>query len=134
MKKVIEKNLISGLLPYLNNIRSHNDLGHPICQNLRDGLWLCDYIYHRLMKDNPVLTEIGRIIRTLFSPLHEIPYDLRPCYFEALFSLIYETTFEQLMEKLSLSVFSYRETKYELNDFFHTSNNLLFNRKIFVFV
>ncbi|KAK6104908.1 glycogen debranching enzyme [Brugia pahangi] len=92
---------LQGLLPYLNDIRFHNDLGHPICQNLRDGLWLCDYIYHRLSKHNPMLTEIARIIRILFLPLHEVPYDLRPCYFEALFSLIYETTLEQLMKKLS---------------------------------
>ncbi|CAG9534789.1 unnamed protein product, partial [Cercopithifilaria johnstoni] len=92
---------LQGLLPYLNDIRFHNDLGHPICQNLRDGLWLCNYIYHRLRNHNPVLTEIARIIRILFLPLREIPYDLRPCYFEALFSLIYETTLEQLMKKLS---------------------------------
>uniref|UniRef100_A0A915PP57 Glycogen debranching enzyme n=1 Tax=Setaria digitata TaxID=48799 RepID=A0A915PP57_9BILA len=92
---------LQGLLPYLNDIRFHNDLGHPICQNLRDGLWLCKYIYHRLEKRSPFLTEIARIIRILFSPLHDVPYDLRPCYFEALFSLIYETTLEQLMKKLS---------------------------------
>lgn len=52
-----------------------------------------------------MLSEIARIVRILFLPLREVPYDLRPCYFEALFSLIYETTLEQLMKKLSPSVF-----------------------------
>ncbi|VBB30985.1 unnamed protein product [Acanthocheilonema viteae] len=99
--KILDYCGLQGLLPYLNDIRSHNDLGHPICQNLRDGLWLCGYIYHRLRNNNPVLAEIARIIRILFLPLREVPYDLRPCYFEALFSLIYKTTLEQLMEKLS---------------------------------
>ncbi|MCP9263699.1 Glycogen debranching enzyme [Dirofilaria immitis] len=64
---------LQGLLPYLNDIRFYNDLGHPICQNLRDGLWLCDYIYHRLNKCNPLLAEIARIIQTLFLPLHDVP-------------------------------------------------------------
>ncbi|EFO20837.2 hypothetical protein LOAG_07652 [Loa loa] len=96
---------LQGLLPYLNDIRFHNDLGHPICQNLRDGLWLCNYIYDRLNKNNPALAEIGRIIQILFLPLHEVPYDLRPCYFEALFSPF--ATASVYVQSLALSSVSF---------------------------
>lgn len=33
----------------MSSIRANNDLGHPICQNLREGNWLMDYTAQRLM-------------------------------------------------------------------------------------
>lgn len=102
-------------MPYLNEIRFHNDIGHPICQNIRDGLWLSDYIHDRLSKRNSALAEIAQIIRQLFLPLQDIPYDLMPCYFEALFSIIYETTMEELMEKLSRFVFLFLCFSFSVN-------------------
>ncbi|PAV72197.1 hypothetical protein WR25_00028 isoform A [Diploscapter pachys] len=38
---------LQGLKPILDKIRINNDLGHPLCQNLRDGLWLPEYIVKR---------------------------------------------------------------------------------------
>ena len=35
----------------LGAIRPNNDLGHPVCNNLRDGDWLPNYIAARLMFD-----------------------------------------------------------------------------------
>ena len=32
----------------LNDVRERNDLGHPLCGNLRDGNWLPEYIAKRL--------------------------------------------------------------------------------------
>lgn len=32
----------------LGELRPGNDLGHPLCQNLRTGNWLMDYICERL--------------------------------------------------------------------------------------
>ena len=33
----------------LGSIRAKNDLGHPLCNNLRDGDWLPSYIAKRLL-------------------------------------------------------------------------------------
>ena len=33
----------------LGQVRSHNDLGHPLCGNLRDGDWMPSYIANRLL-------------------------------------------------------------------------------------
>jgi len=37
-----------GVMSVLSKIRAKNDLGHPLCNNLRDGNWMCDYIVNRL--------------------------------------------------------------------------------------
>ncbi|KAF1745389.1 hypothetical protein MXB_3007 [Myxobolus squamalis] len=37
-----------GIQNILSKIKSTNDLGHPLCKNLRDGYWLLDFIVTRL--------------------------------------------------------------------------------------
>lgn len=39
---------LAGVATVLSEIRVVNDLGHPLCGNLRDGDWLPDYIVGRL--------------------------------------------------------------------------------------
>lgn len=39
---------LTGVVTVLSEIRVINDLGHPLCGNLRDGDWLPDYIVGRL--------------------------------------------------------------------------------------
>lgn len=91
---------LQGLIPVLERIREHNDLGHPLCQNLRDGVWLADYIHARLRK-YAGLEKIADIFQSVFEPLKNIPYYLRPCYFEACVSYLYQKTREALFAKLS---------------------------------
>ena len=38
----------SGVMSLLSEIRVNNDLGHPLCENLRQGDWLMDYVVGRL--------------------------------------------------------------------------------------
>ena len=37
-------------MPLLQHIREKNDLGHPLCGNLREGLWLADHTVNRLRR------------------------------------------------------------------------------------
>ena len=41
---------LEGWMHALRHIMQYNDLGHPLCANLREGTWAFDYIYSRLMK------------------------------------------------------------------------------------
>jgi hypothetical protein len=41
--------LSTGLMSVLSKIRANNDLGHPLCNNLRDGDWMCQYVVKRLV-------------------------------------------------------------------------------------
>lgn len=34
----------------MSSIRTNNDLGHPLCHNLREGNWLMEYTAQRLMR------------------------------------------------------------------------------------
>lgn len=40
----------SGIISEMATIRVQNDLGHPICDNIRQGDWLADYTANRLMQ------------------------------------------------------------------------------------
>jgi len=41
---------LEGWIHPLRHIMKFNDLGHPLCGNLREGTWAMDYIYSRLEK------------------------------------------------------------------------------------
>ncbi|KHN79240.1 Glycogen debranching enzyme [Toxocara canis] len=92
-------------MPVLNRIRENNDLGHPLCCNLRDGVWLCEYIVNRLTRYEPT-KELGHIVERMFEPLKSVQHYLRPCYFEAIFSRLYNATREELRKKLHPSLSS----------------------------
>ncbi len=40
--------VLPGVISVLRNVRKSNDLGHPLCCNLRKGDWLLDYMVNRL--------------------------------------------------------------------------------------
>ena len=39
---------LEGWMHPLRHIMRYNDLGHPLCDNLRNGTWAMDYILNRL--------------------------------------------------------------------------------------
>jgi glycogen debranching enzyme len=41
---------LEGWMHPLRSITENNDLGHPLCAHLRDGVWAMDYILKRLDK------------------------------------------------------------------------------------
>ena len=47
-----------GILSMLATVRDNNDLGHPICDNLRAGDWMPGYIVDRLQL-RPGTKEVG---------------------------------------------------------------------------
>ena len=40
----------TGFISMMSSIRTNNDLGHPLCHNLREGNWLMDFTAQRLMR------------------------------------------------------------------------------------
>lgn len=39
---------LEGWMHPLRHIMQHNDLGHPLCEHLRQGTWALDYVHDRL--------------------------------------------------------------------------------------
>lgn len=50
----------AGLMSVLADIRPSNDLGHPVCTNLRQGDWLIDYVSNRLIHKEGPLAQVRK--------------------------------------------------------------------------
>lgn len=91
---------LCGLMFHWRNIRSTNDLGHPICNNLRAGNWLPSYISRRLQRMDSTKT-LGLWLENAFQKLDQIPRNLIPCYFDAIVTPIYTLLLERFFEQQS---------------------------------
>ncbi|XP_060528992.1 glycogen debranching enzyme [Cylas formicarius] len=79
---------LQGFISLLANIRPSNDLGHPMCANLRDGNWMIEYIWKRLKVDQGT-KELGQWIEENTKSLEKVPRYLVPCYFDVIVTGIY---------------------------------------------
>ncbi|KAI4806376.1 hypothetical protein KUCAC02_017203 [Chaenocephalus aceratus] len=64
---------LQGLMSVLAEIRPKNDLGHPLCDNLRQGDWMMDYVSNRLLAKEGALGEVGHWFQAMFGYLKHIP-------------------------------------------------------------
>lgn len=58
----------AGLISVLADIRPNNDLGHPVCANLRQGDWLIDFVSNRLKNREGTLGQVrlSRLLQQIF--------------------------------------------------------------------
>jgi glycogen debranching enzyme len=94
---------VSVALPVARN----NDLGHPLCSNLRAGPWMCDYIIARLKKYvvyYPLLNPMLGWLQLRLDLVKKLPLFLRPKYFIIVIMSAYEAVRHQ-------ALFSIRHSK-----------------------
>lgn len=91
---------LQGFISLLSEIRPNNDLGHALCNNLRDGNWMIDYVWQRLDK-YPNLSEISKWYQTTLQPLKEIPRYLIPAYFDLVLTGMYEAVSKACVNQMS---------------------------------
>ncbi|KAL7671642.1 hypothetical protein ACOME3_006533 [Neoechinorhynchus agilis] len=84
---------LQGIMSVLERIRLGNDLGHPICVNLREGDWLPQYIAHRLIV-HKTTKELGIWYDEIFKHLAKLPRYLVPSYFDAILTGSYARIIE----------------------------------------
>ncbi|KAM6953512.1 glycogen debranching enzyme-like [Aplochiton taeniatus] len=92
---------LQGLMSVLAEVRPKNDLGHPFCDNLRQGDWMLDFITNRLLKKGGSLGEVGKWIKAMFGYLTHIPRYLVPCYFDAIIVGAYTTAVDGIFQQMS---------------------------------
>ncbi|XP_030630081.1 glycogen debranching enzyme isoform X2 [Chanos chanos] len=92
---------LQGLLSVMAKIRPNNDLGHPFCDNLRQGDWMIDYVSNRLISRGGALSEVGHWFDAMFGYLKHIPRYLIPCYFDAILVGAYTTALDVTFKKMS---------------------------------
>ena len=87
----------------LSGIHSNNDLGHPLCENLRQGNWLMDYTVNRL-KVIALTKGVGEWLEKVFGWVKVLPRYLVPCYFDAMITCVYTACLDRTFELMSRSV------------------------------
>uniref|UniRef100_A0A673H322 Glycogen debranching enzyme n=1 Tax=Sinocyclocheilus rhinocerous TaxID=307959 RepID=A0A673H322_9TELE len=92
---------LQGLLSVMADIRPQNDLGHPFCDNLRQGDWMIDYVSNRLISRGGTLSEVGQWFQAMFAYLKHIPRYLIPCYFDAILVGAYTTALDVTFKQMS---------------------------------
>ena len=89
-----------GLMNHWKDIRSSNDLGHPICANLRDGDWLPSYIAGRLQWRDST-KDLSNWLKDAFAHLSKIPRYMIPRYFDAIIAPLYSMCLGSCLSKMS---------------------------------
>ncbi|XP_048458318.1 glycogen debranching enzyme isoform X1 [Rhincodon typus] len=92
---------LQGFISVLADIRPRNDLGHPLCENLRAGDWMMDYISNRLIAHGGKLEEIGKWFEAMFAFVKNLPRYLIPCYFDAILVGAYKTLVDVTLNQMS---------------------------------
>lgn len=95
---------LAGLMVHWKNIRTNNDLGHPICDNLRSGDWLLEYYVNRFNR----LSECKNLAQWLNKCLLEVkilPRYLVPRYFDIIITGLYSSLIDHALHSMSPFVF-----------------------------
>ncbi|KAI9808320.1 MAG: hypothetical protein M1825_004777 [Sarcosagium campestre] len=77
---------LQGWISVLNPIIKNNDLGHTLCQHLRDGHWALDFIVHRMDQLAVRFPYLGlreptKWLQLRFGVIRQLPNFLLPRYF-----------------------------------------------------
>ena len=80
-------------------MRDNNDLGHPICDNLRAGDWMAGYAVNRL-KLREGTKKLGDCLSAVFSQLSKLPRYLNPCYFAAIVTTVHDLLTESAVAQM----------------------------------
>ncbi|CAK9831681.1 Glycogen debranching enzyme [Anthophora retusa] len=91
---------LQGIISLLADIRPNNDLGHPMCINLRQGNWLIDYTWQRLKEDEGTRA-LGEWLEEASEPFKLIPRYLVPSYFDVIVVNVYMILLEQCYSLMS---------------------------------
>ena len=91
---------LQGWWSVLRDVVRNNDLGHPICNHLRDGQWALDYIVGRLEK---LITRDGYTslerpaawLKQRFDAIRKLPSFLLPRYFALIVQTAYSAAWDR---------------------------------------
>ncbi|CAG8464281.1 8825_t:CDS:10 [Acaulospora morrowiae] len=95
---------LEGFMSALRPIMKENDLGHPLCTNLRNGHWALDYVVDRLTRHleyAPNLRKLCSWYRERITTIKNIPNFLIPKYFALLIKTAYATAIRRALNQMS---------------------------------
>ncbi|CCO28440.1 4-alpha-glucanotransferase [Rhizoctonia solani AG-1 IB] len=101
---------LEGWMHPLRHVMNHNDLGHPLCENLRQGDWALGYVQSRLEKQTPTFPRLAKPaawFKSRFDLIRaQVPGFLRPKYFAIVIFSAYKVARRIAIEQCSEFVVS----------------------------
>ncbi|KAJ1663511.1 bifunctional 4-alpha-glucanotransferase/amylo-alpha-1,6-glucosidase [Coemansia sp. RSA 1813] len=94
---------LQGWYTHLRHIIPNNDLGHPLCDHLRQGYWALDYIAQRLQKYStyyPDLALLAAWFEERWDLVKSVPNFLMPRYFALTVHTAYQALIRRALELL----------------------------------
>jgi len=91
---------LASLMYHWKTIRTHNDLGHPICENFRQGLWLPSYIADRLF-NRTTTSDLAEWLKNAFHHLDNLPHYLIPKCFDKIITPLYSLLLQQCWNRFN---------------------------------
>lgn len=100
---------LQGWWSVLKNVIRNNDLGHPICNHLRNGQWALDYVAGRLERmskreSRSSAHKVARWFIERFSAIRKIPNFLLPRYFALVIQTGYQASWKRSLELMSNNI------------------------------
>ncbi|KAF1355279.1 hypothetical protein BDV97DRAFT_345156 [Delphinella strobiligena] len=100
---------LQGWMSVLKDVIKNNDLGHPICDHLRQGTWAFDYITGRLEKMQQRngysrLAAPTNWLKERFTAIRKLPNFLIPRYFALVVQTAYKAGYERAIEQMTPNV------------------------------
>ncbi|KAI8079775.1 glycogen debranching enzyme [Halteromyces radiatus] len=95
---------LQGFMTVLEPIIINNDLGHPVCDNLRQGKWALEYVVHRLDKYLPQYPHLQGLRDWLDSRMEKVkdmPDFLVPKYFAMTIQTAYNKIYQHALSLMS---------------------------------
>ncbi|WVN91067.1 glycogen debranching enzyme [Cryptococcus depauperatus CBS 7841] len=109
---------LEGWMHPLRIITKKNDLGHPLCQHLREGTWAFDYVTQRLERqtgDLPRLSAPAKWLSSRFDRIKAtVPSFMRPKYFSLVIHEAYKAARKAAIEQCSEFVSSGHSLTHDL--------------------
>ncbi|EGG21391.1 glycogen debranching enzyme [Cavenderia fasciculata] len=93
---------LQGFATILNQVSEWNDLGHPLCNNIREGDWAMDYIVQRLLvsgRNN--LQGIAKWLADCFVLVKRLPRHFIPKYFHQVVTIAYRAAVDKAITLMS---------------------------------
>ena len=100
---------LQGWQSVLRDVVTNNDLGHPLCDHLREGQWPLDYTVARLEKLSKRngyehLAEPAAWLKERFDAIRKVPSFLLPRYFALVVQTAYQAAHARAIEQMSPNI------------------------------
>eukprot|EP00912_Choanoflagellata_sp_UC4_P001655 UC4_evm1s1051 len=92
---------LQGIMTVFDIVRKRDELGHPLCENIREGPWLTDYLIEHIKKGGIRLKLISLWVEKVKDKIYTVAKAWRPVGLDILLCKLYNKALEKIWELMS---------------------------------